>query len=222
MFLWLYILTGVLFKQFKHKITTMFNRNIIIIIIFTLTSLFTFAQNTNPNPYLLMDSEDINPNPEPYLLMDSEDFAVIGNEVIIMEDYCNARFDFCVQYPSNLEETQGPDNADGRTFIAQDTSVEVMVYGHSALNWGLGSELKFIFQTFDNPNDKRYISAINLQEEDNYFEVWGVVEGQRYYQKTILEDERFVTLILVTDKEDVSRKEAKDLKEELVDSFDAR
>lgn len=47
--------------------------------------------------------------------------------------YCNARFDFCVEYPNSFERQSEPENNDGLIFLSRDRSSEIRAFGSLAV-----------------------------------------------------------------------------------------
>lgn len=45
------------------------------------------------------------------------------------QDYCNARFHYCVSYPSTLQAEPEADNGDGRRFSLPGSEAEILVFG---------------------------------------------------------------------------------------------
>ena len=112
--------------------------------------------------------------------------------------YCNARFDFCVQYPSLLlTEKKVSDNDDGIRLTSTDGKVCAEVSGaYNVGNWSLTDIYDFSFQdiTADHPEEVKYISyTIGKTSYDAVFQ-YG---NELHYYKTVLHrDNSFVTLMI--------------------------
>jgi len=47
--------------------------------------------------------------------------------------YCNNRFSFCIEYPTNFSKQRKPDNDDGLTFLSADKKTEIQSFGSLAI-----------------------------------------------------------------------------------------
>lgn len=47
--------------------------------------------------------------------------------------YCNARFNFCIEYPNSFERQSEPENGDGLIFLSRDKSTEIPAFGSLAV-----------------------------------------------------------------------------------------
>lgn len=45
------------------------------------------------------------------------------------QDYCNARFQFCITYPANFNGQGESGNGDGQTFISKDEKATIVAWG---------------------------------------------------------------------------------------------
>lgn len=57
-------------------------------------------------------------------------FSQLGlSQTALAKEYCNVRFDYCVDVPSQLKWMPEPHNGDGRHFKLSNSPAEVLVYG---------------------------------------------------------------------------------------------
>ncbi len=49
------------------------------------------------------------------------------------ENYCNSRFQFCIDYPRDLTSQGEAENGDGQIFLSKDKQTEVRAYGMMAI-----------------------------------------------------------------------------------------
>jgi hypothetical protein len=111
------------------------------------------------------------------------------------EKYCNARFDYCVEYPIGFLSPQGEaDNADGQAFLSKDAVVSMKVWGsNNVLNESLKQRYYEDLQGGKNGKLQRVITYRIIKQ--NYYVVSGR-EGKRiFYQKTSLANDMFKTLL---------------------------
>jgi hypothetical protein len=111
------------------------------------------------------------------------------------EKYCNARFEYCVEYPVGFLSPQGEaDNADGQAFLSKDAVVSMKVWGsNNVLNEGLKQRYNEDLQGGKNGKPQRFITYKIIKQ--NCYIVSGH-EGKRiFYQKTSLVNDTFKTLL---------------------------
>lgn len=96
------------------------------------------------------------------------------------KNYCNARFQFCIDYPKDFTAQSESDNGDGCVIISNDEKTEIRTYGsleNEEIN-NLTQELKFL-----NKESKITYKLIGK----NYFIVSGInKDGKIFYRKTKL------------------------------------
>lgn len=63
----------------------------------------------------------------------------------VYNEYCNDKYNFCIQYPKNFTEQQAPEGDDGRTFLSKDKKAEIKAYASLAIE-GL-DQIDQIFET---------------------------------------------------------------------------
>lgn len=91
-------------------------------------------------------------------------------------EYCNERYGFCVNYPSNLKKERPPDNGDGQRF--NDGKGFLMIV--SGINNGLDDNLKT-----EMASQSKYFDKITYQTyKDNWFVLSGYKGSNILYLKT--------------------------------------
>lgn len=107
--------------------------------------------------------------------------------------YCNARFGYCVAYPTSLEPQGEADNGDGQLFLSRDHQTELRVWG----NWQLDRS-DTLAARFRTTRDQPARTVTYQRLGPGWFVVSGF-EGERvFYQRTLFDagQGRFATLLL--------------------------
>lgn len=107
--------------------------------------------------------------------------------------YRNARFGTVVQYPSNLLVPQREaDNGDGRRFVSRDGDIELSIYAFRNLrNRSVNGEMQRAVSDW-----KRDGARLTYWKwQGNWFTLSGFVGGDIFYEKTLLRNGVFHTLI---------------------------
>jgi hypothetical protein len=63
-------------------------------------------------------------------------FLILANNIVgdsLCKKYCNARFDFCVEYPASFVSMPPPANNDGLTFLSTDKKTKIPAFGSLAV-----------------------------------------------------------------------------------------
>jgi hypothetical protein len=100
------------------------------------------------------------------------------------KDYCNARFGYCISYPSDLKGQGEAQNGDGQTFVSKDGKATVYAFGRLQMDDmdDYKDDIKHEFKT----------SAAELKVayqvlKDNWFILSGTdKDGNTVYEKTML------------------------------------
>lgn len=112
--------------------------------------------------------------------------------------YCNARFDFCLNYPDQLfTQKAKSDNDDGVRLTSADGKLCVEVSGsYNVANWSLTDIYDFTFQdiTADHPDEVKYISY-NIGKT-SYEATFQYANELHYYHTVLLQNNSFVTLLI--------------------------
>ncbi len=104
------------------------------------------------------------------------------------DTYCNSRFDYCVEYPTTLEPQPEAENGDGRLFISKNKKVKLFAWANISLDEDLESKLETTIR-----GKKVVYKAV----KKDWFIVSGYnKDGNIFYQKTILSNGIFKTVIL--------------------------
>jgi len=125
-------------------------------------------------------------------------FLVIVNCALAQtsyNQYCNARFGFCVSYPSTFKGQGESDNGDGQEFISADGKSSLLVYRD-------GREA--IYESETECRTQSYLSDITSDEAkqvtykkkgDNFYVVSGYQGSMIFYQKTIFTEQGMMTAV---------------------------
>lgn len=155
------------------------------ILVFLSILLVVFSCNNSTSK---IDNSDNNETLKSEIL--NNDSLITGdNEVkdAKIETYCNARFGFCIDYPSNILIGEGEsENGDGQVFKSKNGNVTLSVYRDYRDNPNSeASSVKDAFaEDIDNSyNPKRTVTYKHLGK--NYYIVSGYNNGVIFYQKTI-------------------------------------
>ncbi len=108
-----------------------------------------------------------------------------------MLHYCNARFAFCIDYPSQFVAQTPPDNGDGRTFKSKDGTVKMLVYGS---NNSLMEKLETRFNAESTSSDTRKVTY-KLFKPD-FFVISGVENKNIFYQKVLFKSDEYKTFLI--------------------------
>jgi hypothetical protein len=108
-----------------------------------------------------------------------------------MLHYCNARFAFCIDYPSALRVQTPPDNGDGRTFKSPDGQVTMLVYG--SYN-SLQEKLETRFRAESTSSATRKVSY-RFFKPDRYA-ISGLENGKVFYEKILFKDDTYKTFLI--------------------------
>jgi uncharacterized protein with LGFP repeats len=125
-------------------------------------------------------------------------FLVIANFTLAQSSYiqyCNARFGFCVSYPSTFKAQGESDNGDGQEFISSDGKSSLLVYRD-------GREA--IYESEAECRSQSYLSDITSDETkqvtykkkgENFYVVSGFQGLMIFYQKTIFTEQGMMTAV---------------------------
>jgi hypothetical protein len=108
-----------------------------------------------------------------------------------MRHYCNARFAFCINYPSNLIMQPAPDNDDGRTFKSKDGMAKMLVYGS---NNSLMEKLETRFNAESISSDTRKVT--HKRFNPNFFVISGIENKSVFYQKVLFKNDEYKTFLI--------------------------
>ena len=111
------------------------------------------------------------------------------NEEIVYDRYCNARYDYCIDYPKDILIPQGEsENGDGQVFQSDDGKRKLTVWG----------ELNVLDETLEIKMEDNLETVEDARHElnEDYFIIKGIRNGSNYYQKTKLIEDGFATFLL--------------------------
>lgn len=125
-------------------------------------------------------------------------FLVLSQQLFAQtsyNQYCNARFGFCVSYPNTFKALGESDNGDGQEFISADGKASLLVYrdGRETI---YESEAECKSQTYLSditPNETKQITY--KIKGENFFVVSGFKGSKIFYQKTIFTEQGMMTAV---------------------------
>lgn len=110
----------------------------------------------------------------------SKRLEVSDNEIVNYVEYCNDRFNFCFDYPSNFGPEPEPANGDGRTFINDIDSSEIVLYGFlDQSNEGIDGQLEVL---------KEFMEVESVQQIKHGYDVRGIEKesGKVHLEKILM------------------------------------
>lgn len=112
------------------------------------------------------------------------------------DKYCNSRFEYCIEYPTELKGMGESGNGDGQKFISKDNKATLIVYRDSRIgDFENIAECKAdCFR-----NDSQIEAGKNVtykKEGNNFFVVSGYRGNNIFYQKTIFRNGEMVTAVI--------------------------
>jgi hypothetical protein len=109
--------------------------------------------------------------------------------------YCNARFGFCVSYPNTFKGQGESDNGDGQEFISADGKSSLLVYRDVR---------EALYESEAECKSQSYLSDITPDQSkqvtykkkgDNFYVVSGYQGSMIFYQKTIFTEQGMMTAV---------------------------
>lgn len=130
------------------------------------------------------------------------------------KEYCNARFDFCVQYPAELLPQQyKATNGDGAKWTNEDQSIQLSVAGsHNVEGWDIEAINQFYFDQLIRKDTDVHLVAIHTDETYGWTKM-RFADKIQYFSVRLLAGSYVTTLITVA-------KDAPKRLEEVRDSLD--
>lgn len=120
------------------------------------------------------------------------------HDAYTFETYCNSRFGFCIDYPSNKLIPQDESaNGDGQIFTSEDTESTLWVYRDFRDNAGIEEEfnIESAFESDIQTNDPNHSITYKKLGSD-YYVVSGYNEGKIFHQKTMMTDKGLATSLI--------------------------
>jgi hypothetical protein len=106
--------------------------------------------------------------------------------------YVNPRFGFRIDYPAELRQQPEPENGDGRRFVSADGQTTLSAYaGYNALDGGLPAYRRISRQGWQEQHAA--LSLDQLTGGGTGFVLSGRLQGQIFYQKTVLKSDVLTT-----------------------------
>lgn len=137
---------------------------------------------------------------------DSQNIETVEKE-INYETYCNQRFGFCIDYPTDMLFPQGESgNGDGQIFKSKDAENTLRAYRDYRDN--IDPETQYTIESAynedswgNNPDEpKRVITYKKLGKA--FFVVSGYNDGKIFYQKSIIKDGQLFTCLIEYNESD--------------------
>ena len=118
------------------------------------------------------------------------------------EKYCNARYDFCVEYPSSIfTEKYESANGDGIELINKDGNAYVVASGaNNTLNTTVEAEYKNFLNYVI--HSEGAIKEIDSFKGDNFLEITVQVRNKYFYYQTYISDKFIIAAMVRTDLDD--------------------
>jgi len=128
----------------------------------------------------------------------AEHIDIAQGEETQYETYYNGRFDFSIQYPSNLLIPQSPPtNNDGRVFVSSERNIRMVVYGRHQVDQSLEGFYLSSLQFHDQQGAE--VTYVFRNEEE--FVISGYdSDGNVFYDKVLLRHGDFLTLSFTYDR----------------------
>jgi hypothetical protein len=102
--------------------------------------------------------------------------------------YCNARFDFCIDYPASFGMEPAPDNDDGRKYYDRNGFSMTVSGMYNVLENSLKDEMKSQEEDFDTVTYRRM--------KNNWFVLSGYRNGDILYIKTYITNDTIYHLYI--------------------------
>lgn len=118
------------------------------------------------------------------------------------DEYCNARYKYCIWYPRTM--TPGPEaqNGDGRIFKEGQTSITV--YGSG--NWNADGDVVSLKEKYtEDIREQKDCKITYTKLGKTFYVLSGIKKGHIFYQKTMQLTDAFGTAILEYQPADSNR-----------------
>lgn len=123
------------------------------------------------------------------------------------KEYCNARFDFCVQYPAKLLPKQyKATNGDGSRWSNEDHSIQLSVAGsHNVEGWNIEAINQFYFDQLIRKDTSVHLMAIHTDDTYGWVKM-RFADKVQYFSVQLLNNS-YVTLLITVTKDAPKRLE---------------
>ena len=135
------------------------------------------------------------------------------------KEYCNSRYDFCVEYPDYIfTKADVSANGDGIILTSQDENTQLRASGYfNVMELPVKSEYEDFVEVVKLDNEGTTVRELESNFGENDFECLLEAGNQLYYQKTLLSGHDFISLSLVINqKEAWAKSENKKVFDELM------
>lgn len=106
---------------------------------------------------------------------------VENNLSSLFHKYCNDRFSFCIEYPSQFTPNGDSENRDGQNFTSVDGLTTISAWGNLVIVDINDLDANFNYE-LNNPN----LNVTYKIKKENYFVISGTYDQNVFYRKTIL------------------------------------
>lgn len=122
------------------------------------------------------------------------------DSLTLYREYCNARYQYCLNYPSKLLIPQPEsENGDGRVFLDQKGNEIVRVYGSyyndEADAESIAGQYRELLKEGEGAGINRPIILEHQLQENAYLVSWQL-GGRIFYQKGVLKQDAIATLLV--------------------------
>lgn len=125
-----------------------------------------------------------------FLLIGNLNFAQTG-----FNQYCNARFGYCLSYPNTFNGQGESENGDGQEFISADGKCSLLVYrDYREAFYESEAECKTQSYLSDITSDETK-QVTYKKKAENFYVVSGFQGSMIFYQKTIFTEQGMMTAI---------------------------
>jgi hypothetical protein len=111
--------------------------------------------------------------------------------------YCNARYDYCIGYPTFLIPQPEAYNGDGRIFTDKQGRKILVVFGY--FNQDLNGRPMTLQQQYSKDIKQLLLSKASISYRklgNNFYVLSGTQKDKIFYQKTIIKKDAFCSAIL--------------------------
>ena len=115
-----------------------------------------------------------------------------------LEQYCNARYGFCLEYPgAKLTQKHLSENNDGIAVLSSDGNFQLRVYGYfNVMGWSVNEEYVDFVEVIKSNNAGDEVKELEKTFSDGQFEVLLQVGKKLHFERTVLHGNHFISLTL--------------------------
>ena len=119
----------------------------------------------------------------------------VNKEDLSYLDYCNNRFSYCLEYPSNFVKAQESGNGDGQNFHSEDMNANISIWGEIVMNGISGIEINY-------NRDLNHYGLVKYKYlSDKSYIISGQYQDKIFYKKVVCKTINYfgeITEILVS------------------------